>query len=536
MPILSVLLLGALSVSAEAITNSSPAVYADAQQRLHLTGSDILVNNISFNLVHNTITALNQTVVQQQSAIFDGQETIRRLRAQLEQLKKASTTTPTTIARTSISAATATPSSSTNDIADVQSSTIQPTTSVFRFADLGSNPRFVVPPNSSFGFGTAMAVHNDLLAVTGGIGSPGLGSVFVFKRAMGNDAPASGFALNQTLSISATLPSSSKLAFCDDGTLVVGGVVGSSNTEVWIYSLRSNGRYEAPAFKFESPIRETRDGFGTALATSGTTIAVGAPNARGGRFGRARGRVFIYARDANGRYNQSQELTLDDHNFGESIAMQGSTLVIATPLFRRVDIYELNSTGQYSHIQTLTSSDNRHADKVVLQNDILLVAVGGIYASFLDWLVYEKNQTGLFSNVSSIISPYPNDDLVQAYQDARDDDDYDYYLYQEESTHRSVESFNMVFLAPDVVAYSLLSDETLPNSTHFGKVLLYERSASGMFVRRSSITALPSKRNEFYGYATLVGDGFFAVSRPVGQYQRAGVSEVYVYFYNADAA
>jgi choice-of-anchor B domain-containing protein len=71
------------------------------------------------------------------------------------------------------------------------------------------------------------------------------------------------------------------------------------------------------------------DGFGTALASEGNLILVGAPGAEGG------GAVYVYERGSNGRWTERARLTsgngADGDRFGTSVALRGGVLLAGAP-------------------------------------------------------------------------------------------------------------------------------------------------------------------------------------------------------------
>lgn len=89
------------------------------------------------------------------------------------------------------------------------------------------------------------------------------------------------------------------------------------------------------------------DSFGAAIAASGDRVAVGAP----GRH-RTRGALFIYVRDASGRWSLEQEIVPEGYGpgtrFGEGVAMDGDRLLVGAISVGRNDrggVFEYRREG-----------------------------------------------------------------------------------------------------------------------------------------------------------------------------------------------
>ncbi len=130
------------------------------------------------------------------------------------------------------------------------------------------------------------------------------------------------------------------------------------------------------------PEKGAQFGFSTAL--SGDTLAIGAPEEANGS-----GAVYVYARNDQG-WTLQQRLSLSDRSsgdrFGQSLALRGNTLIIGA-MQRAVDnrfnagkvyIYARNSSGQWQQTHALTApspqAGHRFGYQVALDGQRLAVA------------------------------------------------------------------------------------------------------------------------------------------------------------------
>ena len=113
------------------------------------------------------------------------------------------------------------------------------------------------------------------------------------------------------------------------------------------------------------------DNFGAAVALDGETLVVAANGATVGG-NPAQGAVYVFT-ESNGNWTQMQKLTADDgtayDNFGLSLALQGSTILVGSPHASVGDnqvqgaVYVFTqSNGNWTQTQKLTASDGAAND------------------------------------------------------------------------------------------------------------------------------------------------------------------------------
>jgi trimeric autotransporter adhesin len=110
------------------------------------------------------------------------------------------------------------------------------------------------------------------------------------------------------------------------------------------------------------------DEFGSSVAVSGSTLAVGAPNYKVGANG-AQGAVFVFS-DRSGHWKRTAELTVSggfaDQIFGTQVAMSGNTIVASAPNSGATGQGALfvfsDGSGHWKQVAELTASDAAQGD------------------------------------------------------------------------------------------------------------------------------------------------------------------------------
>lgn len=185
------------------------------------------------------------------------------------------------------------------------------------------------------GFGHALAADQDLLLVGSpradhGAGISEAGSAYLFTKQAG--------VWQQTVRLDPSSPSSQarfgESVALEGNTLVIGSpgaFTGSVDTgRVSVFERSSGVWFERAVLSGSGSTGEDR--FGMAVALSGTTIAIGAPD---DDFHQAYGgRVFLYVRSATGWVEQgilSPALSTSPELFGVALVLQGDTLIVSAP-------------------------------------------------------------------------------------------------------------------------------------------------------------------------------------------------------------
>lgn len=125
---------------------------------------------------------------------------------------------------------------------------------------------------------------------------------------------------------------------------------------VYVLKKRSDGRW-VEAQKLVARDRQEYDAFGQSVAISGDTIFIGAyeedHDARGFNEEPETGSVYVFARQADGRWQQTQKLVASDResleNFGYCVDVSGDHAVVGAR-FGRVYFFDRNATGQWVEV------------------------------------------------------------------------------------------------------------------------------------------------------------------------------------------
>lgn len=173
--------------------------------------------------------------------------------------------------------------------------------------------------------------------------------------------------------------------------------------------------------------RNANDFFGASLATNGDEIAVGANGAGDGSGDRV-GAVYIFGRDtATSPWTERTKLQpavlLDDDNYGASLAMEGTTLIVGAPetagVFAArpgaVFVYERSPGGTWTETDVLEpvggGATDRFGASVALDGDTLLVGSPGHDAPGAPGgsvYVYERGPGGTWSLAQRLDIPVTN--------------------------------------------------------------------------------------------------------------------------------
>ena len=219
-------------------------------------------------------------------------------------------------------------------------------------------------------FGSAAAL-NGSAALIGADGDNNFqGAAYLFSNSNGS------WSQGQKLTASDGLPGDEfgyRVALADD-TLLVGAftaTVGSNVSQGAAYVFtQSNGTWNESQ-KLTANDGAVFDNFGASVALDGSTLVVGANGATVGG-NAAQGAVYVFT-ESNGTWMQTQKLAADDgaafDNFGLSVAFKGSTLLVGSPQAAiganaaQGAIYVFTeSNGTWSQTQKLTANDGAHSD------------------------------------------------------------------------------------------------------------------------------------------------------------------------------
>jgi hypothetical protein len=159
---------------------------------------------------------------------------------------------------------------------------------------------------------------------------------------------------------------------------------------------------------------DTLDNFGYAVAISGDSIAVGAPQESSKAVGIAgdetdnsaafSGAVYVFRRDSSEQWHQEAYIKASDSvagiTFGRALALDGDTLVVSARrmLVGSVYVFRRDESGVWSQQATVTASDSApdsgFGDSLALQGDTLIVGSpwhGGLFSRKGAVYVFERS-------------------------------------------------------------------------------------------------------------------------------------------------
>jgi hypothetical protein len=170
--------------------------------------------------------------------------------------------------------------------------------------------------------------------------------------------------------------------------LVIGAseaTVNGASSQGAVYVFRKSGNTWVESQKLIASDGAETDAFGTAIALSGRTLVVGAPNARvNDHFHQGAAYVFV---ETNGIWRLAQKLTGDDSvdgdNFGSAVAARGSMILVGAPNkdldnFVTGEVYVFSrSNNSWNQNQSLIGEDSgffaAFGASLALDNAIALV-------------------------------------------------------------------------------------------------------------------------------------------------------------------
>ncbi len=220
--------------------------------------------------------------------------------------------------------------------------------------------------SDAFGFGYTVALNGDNAV----IGAPGVnsfaGAAYVFTRTNG--------AWSQTAELTANNGAAGGWFGQSVGVSGATILVGESNPKIYpapqgaVYVFtRSDGAWTRTQ-KLTASDGGVGDGFGLALAVSGSTALIGAPNEQVGTFNFGAAYVF---NDVGGSWSQGQRLAGSNatgpNQFGNSVTLLGSTAVVGVPVASysgflsregAVEVFTKSGGGAWNLKDVITAEDS----------------------------------------------------------------------------------------------------------------------------------------------------------------------------------
>lgn len=153
-------------------------------------------------------------------------------------------------------------------------------------------------------------------------------------------------------------------------TVVIGAPNSDGHGAAYVFERRPNGEWLEMARLSDGSLPEGAE-FGGAVAISGDTIVVGAPN--DDQAGIESGSLYIYQREANGTWRAQRKLTASDPSlhaqFGRSIVVDGDDMVVCSPFdddngagSGSAYLFKRNQGGAWLETTKFLASDGRPGD------------------------------------------------------------------------------------------------------------------------------------------------------------------------------
>jgi len=175
---------------------------------------------------------------------------------------------------------------------------------------------------------------------------------------------------------------------------------------VFVYTIDGAGRNSSATILSSGSGDEAADGFGRAIAVSGTSLFVGAPQV---------GRVFVFGADENGAWSLAQTIEGGSERFGSAVSVSGSTAAVAAPGGRQsrgeVAVYATSADG-WRLEATLTAPDTARGlafgSSVAAAGDVIAVGAPGANQRAGTVYVFERRD-GLWGDGVAVEMPGSTD-------------------------------------------------------------------------------------------------------------------------------
>lgn len=256
---------------------------------------------------------------------------------------------------------------------------------------------------------------------------------------------------------------------------------------------------------------DSGDSFGITMAISsdGSVLVIGAYG--DGDNGATSGSAYVFTKESNGSYTQSQKLLASDgaaqDYFGRSLTISSDSSVIVVGAYRDDDIgadsgsayvFTKQSNGSYTESQKLLASDGAAQDyfgyAVSINSDGTVIVVGAYY----------DDDNGKNSGSAYVFTKQTNGSYVQSQKlTANDGVTNDYFGFSV-----AVSSDSSVII---VGAYGV--DD---NGSDSGSVYVFTVQPDGSYVQSQKLTADDGAAGDYFGISlSISGDGSVVV---VGAY------------------
>jgi hypothetical protein len=289
---------------------------------------------------------------------------------------------------------------------------------------------------------------------------------------------------------------------------------------VYIFERDVNGLWTQQAY-IKADNAAASAGFGRTVALHGNVLAVGAPNAP-----LLQGSVYVFVRAASGAWSQQAVIqpsdAAADHGFANELALEGSTLIVGAPFhggitsFRgAVYTFQRDATGSWVQEPLLrgsnTGSNDNFGSSVALSGSTLVVGAVG-EASRATGIDGNQNDNG----ASNSGAAYAFERVAGAWQQR---------AYIKASNTESGDGFGyavslsnnwLVVTAPheDSAAIGVGGAQVDNGKPDSGAVYLFSRSSSGTWAQELYIKSGNSDSNDRFGRAAAFSPSALIVAAP----------------------
>ena len=277
----------------------------------------------------------------------------------------------------------------------------------------------------------------------------------------------------------------------------------------------------------------TNDTFGTSVAVSadGSTVVVGATgdDDKGSNSGSA----YIFTKQANGSYLQTQKLLASDgaagDRFGHSVAVSGDGLTVVAGAYQDDDkgsnsgsayIFTKQADGSYLETQKLLATDgaanDRFGSSVAVTADGLTVVAGA----------YQDDDKGSNSGSVYIFTKQANGSYLETQKLVASDGAMDDYFGWSVAVSGD---------GSTVVVGSYKDDD---KGTDSGSAYIFTKQADGSYLETQKLLATDGAAGDRFGYSVAVsGDGSTVVVGATGDDDKgADTGSVYIFTKEVDGS
>jgi hypothetical protein len=333
----------------------------------------------------------------------------------------------------------------------------------------------------------------------------------------------------ETLLVGAPLEDSSAVGVDGAGT----NVAASDSGAAYVFVRDQLGLWSQEAY-LKASNTDPEDRFGTGVAISGDLLAIGAPYESSNAIGvdgdqannskSGAGAVYVFARDALGQWIQEAYIkpsnTAARSNFGETLALEGNTLVVGAPdsdlTMPLVYVFTRDEFGTWSEQAVLTGSGSvfGFARALALQGDTL--AVGS------RWYPGMGDIDG-FSGAVYVFEREDGNWQETALLQGSNTERYDRFGVSVALSNNTL----VVGAGYESSASTAINGDQDDNSaSESGAVYVFEQDADGNWSQSAYIKASNAESPDHFGESVALSGDWLAVAAPIESSSATGINGV----------